>query len=307
VLSLLRGVISLALGGSLAACAIHPLPENVTGIKTAAIVERIRCEAADAVRAMDQQFGAQEHATLAEIGVVYSFTLTMSESDNLALSTNFQKLIRNGTETINPGIANDLMRQNIRVFTIADTYQALPKQKDCTGEATGPNYEYPIAGTIGAGEMIRTFLELALHEDLGNVGQGGSGTTINPSASGLLTMVDTLTFTTTVSGGATPMITLTPVTAAAQLTSGSLMGSVSRTDVHQVIIGLGLPAVPPSSGNGEKQAFAKAAFTQNHALRLVNAAAPAASKSNNGVAAALDAVNYQIIRFELPKSIVIVP
>ena len=30
-------------------CAIHPLPENVTGVSTTHIVHRIRCEARDAV------------------------------------------------------------------------------------------------------------------------------------------------------------------------------------------------------------------------------------------------------------------
>ena len=38
-------VLSCWLGG----CAIHPLPENVTGVKTAGIVHRIRCEARSAV------------------------------------------------------------------------------------------------------------------------------------------------------------------------------------------------------------------------------------------------------------------
>jgi hypothetical protein len=79
--------------------------------------------------------------------------------------------------------------------------------------------------------------------------------------------------------------------------------------MHQVIIGIGLPSVPPSNGNGKQKGstMANAVFTPNHAVRLVNAAVPAASQPNNGVAAALDAVNYQIIRFELPKSNVVMP
>jgi hypothetical protein len=307
--SLIYRALLLTLYAFLSACAIHPLPENVTGIRTAAIVQRIRCEAADAVREIDSRARPQEHAALQKLGIVYSFTLTMSETDNLTASTAFQQLITNGMLTVNPAFTNNLARQNLRNFTIADTYQALARPEKCRDEATGPNYEYPIAGTIGVGEMIRTFLELALHEGLVNPGEGGSPTSINLSASGILTMVDTLTFTTLLSAGATPTLTLSPVTPAFQLTSASLMGGVSRTDVHQVIIGLGLPSVPTSGGAGKNngRTIATAALPQNHVVRLVNAAVPAASQSNNGVAAALDAVNYQIIRFELPKSIVIVP
>src|SRR5215467_3644137 len=34
----------------LSSCAIHPLPEDVTGVDTAGIVKQIRCEARDAAR-----------------------------------------------------------------------------------------------------------------------------------------------------------------------------------------------------------------------------------------------------------------
>jgi hypothetical protein len=50
--SLLAIGISVILGG----CAIHPLPENVTGVKTTRIVDRIRCEARDAVLAAEDKF-----------------------------------------------------------------------------------------------------------------------------------------------------------------------------------------------------------------------------------------------------------
>src|SRR4051794_5326639 len=44
-----RVVLSLLPAAALAACAIHPVQENVTGVPTKAIVDRIRCEARLAV------------------------------------------------------------------------------------------------------------------------------------------------------------------------------------------------------------------------------------------------------------------
>ena len=37
-------------------CAIHPLPENVTGVRTPQIVQRNRCEARDALRHIADYF-----------------------------------------------------------------------------------------------------------------------------------------------------------------------------------------------------------------------------------------------------------
>ena len=48
-MSAFRVVLPVALSFALGACSIHPLPEDVTGLKTAQIVHRIRCEAAKAV------------------------------------------------------------------------------------------------------------------------------------------------------------------------------------------------------------------------------------------------------------------
>src|ERR1700685_1993726 len=43
---------AIALSSLVAGCAIHPVPEDVTGVDTAGIVKQIRCETRDAVREM---------------------------------------------------------------------------------------------------------------------------------------------------------------------------------------------------------------------------------------------------------------
>jgi hypothetical protein len=40
---------SVGISVGLAGCAIHPLPENVTGVTTEMIAKKIRCEASQAV------------------------------------------------------------------------------------------------------------------------------------------------------------------------------------------------------------------------------------------------------------------
>jgi hypothetical protein len=50
IMDIRRSAAIVAAGALLAACAIHPEPENVTGIDTADIVKQIRCETRDAAR-----------------------------------------------------------------------------------------------------------------------------------------------------------------------------------------------------------------------------------------------------------------
>jgi hypothetical protein len=288
---------------SLGACAIHPLPENVTGVKTAAIVHRIRCEARDAVADAASKLHSQKKLQILEsIGIVYNFALNGSETEGLTASANFVKPLTNGMWSYNPSLGDSLMRQNVRSFTVVDNFQVLLRQMDakkCEAEPTGPNYQYPIVGTIGVAEMIHTFIKLALHEDL----SGEQSSDINITANGPPTMVDSITFTTTLNGSVTPMVMLNPIGMAAQLTSASLGLSLSRTDTHQVLIGLGLPgpvsSLGPPAPISPKQ---KVARSQQQFGMLISA-----SPRTDGEAAALEAVNHQILRFGVPKSIIVTP
>jgi hypothetical protein len=145
----------------LAGCAIHPLPEDVTGVKTYDIVRQIRCEARQAVfdYATDwlvsskdpypayQEIGRQfkeglrpvhtfsyklfsgEVAklvqTFASTGIAYNFQLQMLETDNIDPTTDL--LTFNGkNQFVSPvNGAADRMRQNTRTFTVTDTFDFL--------------------------------------------------------------------------------------------------------------------------------------------------------------------------------------
>jgi hypothetical protein len=293
----------LALSCALGACAIHPLPEDVIGVKTAAIVHRIRCEAREAVTQVHPRH-QKNLQTLKQIGIAYSFSLQGMETDSLMAMATFEKPLSNGMKTINPAVGDSLVRNNTRTFTVLDNYQSLMQMQKCGAEPIGPNYQYPIVGTIGIREMIHTFINLALHDELaGEEGNAVEPTDdLNSSAIGPPTMVDTITFTTTLNASATPTIILMPVTAAAQLTNASVTGTLMRQDVHEVIVGLGLPSQPSS-----RATVAQFARSQYGAVISASPMLISANPRTSGEAAALNAVNNQILRYELPRSVIVVP
>jgi hypothetical protein len=302
-----RALLLIVLSCGLGACAIHPLPENVTGIKTTRIVHRIRCEARDAVIQAEQWLLSRRQydklRILESIGIVYNFTFNGMEIDGLTASATVTKPLTRGMWSYNPTLGDTLTRQNVRTFTVIDNFKILAQKMDgrkCLGEPVGPNYQYPIVGTIGIKEMIITFINLTLHEDLG----AEQGPSVDITANGPPTMVDTISFTTALTASINPMIMLVPATMAAQLTSGFLNGSLSRTDIHQVIVGLGLPGPLSSLGiSAPVSATKPPAYVIHPQFGMLVSGSP----RSGGEAAALEAVNNQILRFEVPKSLIVTP
>jgi hypothetical protein len=305
VYSFIRALIPMVCSWELGACAIHPLPENVTGVKTVQIVHRIRCEARDAVvhaaNWLSSRNKLKKLQILESTAIVYAFSLEGMESDNFQASTSFVKPLTNSTQTYNPSLGDNLMRQNTRTFTVVDNFSVLYHKMDakkCETEPTGSNYQYPIVGTIGVHEMINTFINLTLHEDLEEEQQQNitGGSNLDITANGPPTMVDTISFTTTLSAGVTPTIMLTPVTMATQLTMASLGITLSRTDTHQVIVGLALPGPISSLG-------APIPISPHPRVGMLISGSP----RNPAEANALEAVNDQILRYEVPRPLITTP
>jgi len=135
----------------------------------------------------------------------------------------------------------DRTRQNIRTFTITDTFIGLiTKIKDdyCSPFVFEKNYMYPITGTIGIREMIGAFINLTLFENLSGPDKGPA------------TMTDNITFTTKLSGSAIPKIVFTPVGSGFHVVDASLNATASRTDAHQVVVALALPPPSPPAPTG---------------------------------------------------------
>lgn len=253
-----------------AGCAIHPLPEDVTGVSTYTIVRQIRCETRQAVfatavgwltndekvdpvsRAIGFEFKDQSRAmeTLSpklfkgrvksilqlfwDTGVAYNYNLDMTETDNIGAQIDFLKPFRNaGKFTLGASAGANRMRENTRTFTVTDTFGKLIQLPAdyCTDHIVEANYIYPIAGKIGMAPVIHEFIRLTLFANL----SGPKGNVTGPP-----TMVDQLQFTTRISGSLTPTVLFSPVGNAFQVIDASLTPSVSRTDLHTVTVGLAI-------------------------------------------------------------------
>ena len=106
-------------------------------------------------------------------------------------------------------------------------------QRYCDGQIVEANYIYPIAGRIGVDKTVLTFFQLALFGSL-------APDKAKPGAGGAPTIVDKLTFTTTIDASATPgaKVIFTPVAKGFQFADASLTGLARRVDMHQVTVGL---------------------------------------------------------------------
>jgi hypothetical protein len=139
-------------------CAIHPVPEDVTGVKTSDIVKQIRCEARQAIfdytvkwlvgdknpnpydkniglefyehrrpvhELNYQLFKGQAHDLIKlfwETGIAYNFQLQMLETNNIDPAADI--LTFNGKNQFASPVTGsaDRTRQNTRTFTVSDTF-----------------------------------------------------------------------------------------------------------------------------------------------------------------------------------------
>jgi hypothetical protein len=251
-------------------CAIHPLPENVTRFDTNAIVLHIRCEARDAIQHATTDFllnsnipnipeatrrKAQALAegkikyeefdpkTLDEFSrfyllkyenaaIAYDFTFDITDDAALAVNVGFLTALTNGTFGLSLGASSDRKSETIRNFRVSDTFGELRKMTLCENtERPGADHIYPIAGSIGLDEVVRTFVDLNEFNRLSPT-----------DSSKVPVLADTFKFITMISGSATPTLTLVPLRPNRfNLTSASIPLSASRTDLHSVLVAMSLP------------------------------------------------------------------
>jgi hypothetical protein len=308
----------IAVALACAGCSIRPVPDDSTHIKTKQIVHRIRCEMSyavidhvvyfnnnskrphkhidmDDVRQMTAQEARKIVTDFAGLGVVYAFTLDMTESNIASIGADIIKpigTIQNGLFTVSPSLSNSLSRQNTRTFTLTDNFESLRtlKKKDCNYDVP-PNFEYPITGTIGLAEELHTFISLTFQENLSKIVEDGKDFTYDGKGAAPA-MADTIKFTTIVSAGSPTKITLNQVGNNWQFAQASSGLSASRVDMHQVIIGLGLPT--PLQRGSAVAALSGSAF--------ITTSAPPKGPSG-GIRNAFIAVNQQIYRYEAPPRI----
>jgi hypothetical protein len=233
---------------ALAGCALYPIPDDVTSIPTEDIVRHGRCEIRSEIigylidggiiapSATDKEIAAAVEkikkdkkgflSMLMGVASVYSFDFNITEHNNangdvaFTLPFTVPKVFDAGASA-----SLDLTRLGSRVFATGDQWgDLIINSKLCTGVRPRPgNIVYPLDGSIGVGRAVRTFIDIA--------DQGGAKDNF----------VDTLTFTTNVTGGANASITLAAVPHSFQLVSASAQLTGSRLDIHKMTLSFAFP------------------------------------------------------------------
>jgi hypothetical protein len=201
---------------AMAGCSTVPRLEDTTRRTTFDVVQQIRCEARRAV--MEHGEG---YTTAA---IAYDFSFHVAEANANKISSIWRMPFLNGTNfSLDASSGLTLGRQTTRNIKIVDSFDELRNQ-DCSSHVVQPNFAYPVAGDVGVYEVVSTFIRLQ------NVN--------TPSAGEVFTFGDTLKFTTFVGGDVAPKVTVAPVTGQFGATEVAGTFGASRTDVHQVILGL---------------------------------------------------------------------
>jgi hypothetical protein len=263
-------VLALAMLGG---CSIHPIPDDVSPIPTEEIIRSARCEMRLGIfeqiekrlrdrgittwQAQDLQtkenwarfadwlkkYVAQnpKHAILVkelekygQVAVAYDFDFNIVEHNNLDASVAFKLPFVPPTNVFDLGTSASLRktRAGQRTFKAQETFaQLVTKDLWCVGfKPRDKNYLYPITGSIGLRKVVETFVEISE--------QGGAKDSF----------VDTLTFTTTISGSVNPSVKLDPRPDAFRVVSASATAAADRTDIHKVVISLAFPQDKPDTG-----------------------------------------------------------
>jgi hypothetical protein len=260
---------------TLMGCSVHPIPDDVSPIPTEEIVKSARCEMRlglfDQVGMQLKSHGIQgitvgdlekyaeksiyltngtqdkdfaalrqkikdalpaellvKFTAYANAAIVYDFEFNITEDDNIDASFDFKLPFTNPRLfDLNGGASLHKTRIGNRKFKASETFASLLAQRNlCEGfKPRDQNLIYPVTGSIGLRKLVRTFVAIAE--------QGG----------GKDSFVDTLTFTTAISGKLVPTLTLNQVPREFRLVSASATVAVDRTDVHKIIVSLAFPQV----------------------------------------------------------------
>lgn len=250
-----------------AGCSTRPLPEDVQRLDTTAIVHRIRCETRDAItrnvakilktydsdieNLINQNEGKINLALRNKISdkskeIYDKFSTAAFSYDfsfNIYISNDISGLINLASPlplpTLNIGLSSSAnrLRRNLRNFRVTDSADEIVNKMttECIRDSNqSSEFIYPITGTIGMEELINSFYQLVQQNGL----DGTKDDEDVPAIS------DTITFTTTLTGGVSPLLAINPVGRSLQVASASLNATTTRSDTHSVIISIALPPPP---------------------------------------------------------------
>ena len=254
----------------LGGCSFYPIPDDVSPYRTEDIVRFGRCEVKDALirhligariindppapgeirskidklKTLTRELTRPEQhlQRLTKVAIVYSYEFNITETNHAGAAAGFRLPWAANTLDVSGTGGLDLTRIGSRVFGTEDSWDDLMTKPDLCAKWPGPrpaNIVYPLTGSIGVdplygsigvGRVVETFIDID--------GQGGAKDNF----------VDTLTFTTSVGGGATAAVQLDPVPNQFRPVSGSASIGATRVDIHKLTISLAFPQPEPPAG-----------------------------------------------------------
>jgi hypothetical protein len=172
---------------------------------------------------------------LIRVAIAYSFDFHITEHNRAGGSAGFKMpwMATNAVDVAAAG-AIDLTRAGSRVFGTEDSWEDYligDFFSDCDKvpwDQRPRTVLYPLTGSIGVGNVVRTFIEI---EE-----QGGAKDNF----------VDTLTFTTDVGGGIDAAVKIAPVPSQFRLVSATASVAASRVDIHKLTVSLAFPPQQPA-------------------------------------------------------------
>jgi hypothetical protein len=262
----------LGLGGICSACAIHPLPEDVSRSSTADIVQKIRCEGRTAIiryASIDgENFPEEKLRRIVSAGgpnaerdirkllkpryqnaaIGYDFRLTISESDGSSASTTFTFPFGGpGKFLLGIGGGEAKERKADRSFDIVEYFWEVLAEPIENCLEHGKNWKYPITGDVGLDEVLKTYIRI-------DAMAGLKGSLAKRSNSQDITFTDELTFTTSFNASVQPSLELSPVIHDLRVTRAAASFGGERKDIHKVTVAL-VTEFTQGGGGGGPQAF----------------------------------------------------
>ncbi|WP_156947370.1 hypothetical protein [Bradyrhizobium sp. WSM3983] len=253
----------------LGGCSFYPVPDDVSPYRTEDIVRFGRCEVKSALlrhlerrHIITDQTGPDKIRSriealkrtkrklsddelhllrLTKVAIVYSYDFNITESNHAGAAAGFRLPWAANTLDVGGTGGLDLTRVGWRVFGTEDSWDDLVTNTKLCDKLPGPRPENiiypmtgslgvdpdPLIGSIGIGRVVETFID------------------IDEQRGAKDNFVDTLTFTTSASGGATATVQLDPVPNQFRPVSGSASVGASRVDIHKLTISLAFPQPEP--------------------------------------------------------------
>lgn len=180
-------------------------------------------------------------ALYAPAAIGYEFDLELKNTNDIEGGIDVLSTLTRETVSLSPNAALKRSRKATRTFRLLDSFQGLLTNENMIGicnslrgnppKASTRSTIYPIQGSLGLEDLFREFLSL-------NQSANIVGSKEKPD---IPVMAEVLVFTTTVSAGVTPMLSLEPLKRRTEITGAKLGLRAERFDEHQLTITFAMP------------------------------------------------------------------